>query len=273
MNLLRWSQGSGLLLLSLCVFLFYGCSAKVLPLRPLPGDQRAAAEEVLLRYLEQPLPEALDADVHLSWDIFGSKGSIDGVLQLQRPASIRLTALDPLGRALLIIVADNKTFTIVDSHTGRAYKGEVASETWHQYIPVLIEPKDLFYLLGGFLSAAENRLFTGSGRAEHSQEVWYGVSEASGASEQRLLLDQNDGFLKRRLMLDSESRPAIDILYSDYLPVASGTAHWPRQIDISGESVRGEFRLEIQQVASVAPLPAGAFDLSIPSHFTVDILP
>lgn len=273
MNLLRWSKGRGLLLLTLCSFLFYGCGAKVLPLRPLPDDQRATADKVLLRYLEQPLPEALDADVHLSWDIFGSKGNLDGVLQLQRPASIRLTALDPLGRALLIIVVDNKTFTIIDSRTGRAYKGEVASETWHQYVPILIEPKDLFYLLGGFISVAENRLFTGSGRVENSQEVWYGFSDTSGTSEQRLLLDQSDGYLKRRLMLDSESRPAIDVLYSDYLPVASGTAHWPRQIDISGEAVRGKFRLEIQQVASVAPLPARAFDLSIPRHFTVDILP
>lgn len=260
-------------MLAVCSFLFWGCSAKVLPLQPLPDDQEVAAERVLLRYLEQPPPEALDADVHLSWDIFGSKGNIDGVLQLQRPASIRLTVLDPLGRALLIIVADDQTFTMVDSRTGRAYKGEVASKTWHQYVPALIEPEDLFYLLGGFVSGVEKRLFTGSGRAENSQEVWYVLSDTLRASEQRLLLDQSGGYLKRRLLLDSESRPAIDILYSDYLPVASGTGQWPGQVIITGESIRGEFRLEVQQVASVAPLPTSTFDLSIPRHFIVDILP
>ena len=260
-------------MLVVCSFLFWGCSAKVLPLQPLPDDQGSAAERVLFKYLEQVPPEALDADVHLSWDILGSKGNIDGILQLQRPASLRLTVLDPLGRALLIIVANNKTFTMIDSRTGSAYKGEVASKTWHKYVPALIEPEDLFYLLGGFVSGAEERLFTGSGRAENSKEVWYAFTDLSGTREQRLLLDQSNGNLKRRLLLDGESRPAIDILYSDYSPVASGAEQWPGQIAITGESVRGDFRLQVQQVASVAPLPSGTFDLHIPRHFTVDILP
>ena len=260
-------------MLAVCSLLFWGCSAKVLPLQPLPADQGVAAEKVLRRYLGQSAPEALDADVHLSWDIFGSKGNIDGVLQIQRPASIRLTMLDPLGRALLIIVVDDKTFTMVDSRTGRAYQGGVASKTWHQYVPALIEPEDLFYLLGGFVSGAEKCLFAGSGRAENSQAVWYIFNNASKAGTQRLLLDQRGGYLKRRLLLDSESRPAVDILYSDYLSLAPGTGQWPGQVAITGESIRGEFRLEVEQIASVAPLPTGTFDLSIPRHFSVDILP
>lgn len=273
MRLLCWQKGRGLLMMAVCAFLFWGCSTKVLPLQPLLDDQEVAAERVLHRYLEQPLPEALDADVHLSWDIFGSKGSIDGVLQLQRPASLRLTVLDPLGRALLIIVADDKTFTMIDSRTGRAFQGEVASKTWHRYVPALIEAEDLFYLLGGFVSGAENRLFTGSGRAENNEEIWYVFSDTSGAKEQRLLLDRSGGYLKRRLLIDSERRPAIDILYSDYLPVASGAGQWPGRVAITGESFRGQFRLEVQQLMSVSPLPSGTFDLSIPRHFTVENMP
>ena len=83
----------------LCCLFVAGCAGKLPKTTPLAAGETAQALRTWSRFLHAGHPGALDADYRLRWDVLGSKGGIDAVVQMKKPALLRFAANDPLGRA------------------------------------------------------------------------------------------------------------------------------------------------------------------------------
>lgn len=246
-----------------------GCAPK-LPLSvPLdPGEQREAAA-LLAAFVQRERPPALDADLRLQWDILGSKGGVGGILQLQQPAFLRFSATDPLGRPFLTAVSNGSTFTMVDSRTGRVYEGETDSEFWRSHVPEAVLPEDLLPLLGGFLAAStDTTIFQPSGVPDQSG-FWY-VGQDFQAVTHYVLIDRQEGTVRRHLLVESGRDIIVDVTYSDYRGTGGQGFAWPWEIRIIGKAVTGTLTLRTETIYSHDQLPHSAFHLVPPPHFVIE---
>ena len=260
---------SSVLFLSLltCLLLLSGCATKLPQTTPLTLDQQQEAESLLQAFLQFPQPPAVDADIRLGWDVLGSKGGVDGTLQLQPPAFLRFSANDPLGRALYIAVSDGASFTLVDNRSGRIYQGKTDSKFWHSYVPETLRVEDLFFFLGGLLPNVDRRS-TKTAQDIEKTGFWY-VWKDERSLTHHVLLNWRSKKMTRHLLFDAHGDLVLDVSYSEY----GGPQHvgfdWPRHLQVTGTAITGTLTLQVEKVYSHLQLADSIFQLVPPPHFTV----
>ena len=250
------------------LLLLQGCVSKMPKTIPLAEDQKGEAERVLAAFLREGRPQALDADIKLGWDFLAGKGTAEAIVQVQQPAFLRLSLPDPLGRAMVLVASDGKTFTMVDNRAGKGYQGSVDSKFWHSYVPPPLAPEDLFPLLGGFLSQPPPTgmdMFS----AERQTGFWY-VWKEGPLLVHRLLIDRSAARLIRHLVIDGRGDTLLDVRYSDFHSGVEGHPSWPHLVEVEGAMITGTLTVQIVRVVSYDPLPPARFYLSLPSHYTLE---
>jgi hypothetical protein len=263
------SSVTRLLLPVLCgLLVLAGCAGKLPKTLPLSsaGEQEAAA--LWSAFAVSKRPPALDADVRLGWDVLGSKGAVSATLQVQRPAHLHFAANDPLGRALILAVADATSFTMVDNRIGHVYQGTIHSKFWQSYVPAAVAPEDLLPLLGGFLSEEVGQQIEPSQDAT-GQGFWYQWRDVQ-AVRHHVLLDRQSGAMRQHLLFDAQGDLLLELHYADYRKDGKSGFVWPGQVRVSGEAVTGTLTLQVEQIYSHAPQRAATFRLTPPPHFTVE---
>lgn len=261
------------LVVTLLAFLLIvsGCATKLPKTTPLQSDQQQEAEGLFFSFLQRQRPPALDADIRIGWDVLGSKGAIDAILQLQRPAFLRFSANDPLGRALYIAVSDGATFTMVDSRIGRIYQGKTDSKFWHTHVPEVLRAEDLFFFLSGSLPQGEKPLVSTAQNTEQTG-YWY-VWKDGRALAHHVLLERQSREMVRHLLFDPHGDLVLEVTYSAYSGIQETGYNWPRHLQITGKAVTGSLTVQIEKIHSHQPLSAAAFRLTPPPHYTVEQVP
>lgn len=254
-----------------CLAFLSGCAGRQPKTVPLGGAEEQEAVSLWANFLSSKRPPALDADIRLGWDVMGSKGGISASLQIQQPALLRFAANDPLGRALILAVADGTSFTMVDNRVGHVSQGTIHSRFWRSYVPPSVTAEDLFPLLGGFLSGGEGQDATPS-LDEQGQGFWYQWLD-DRSFRHHALLDRGDGTMRQHLLSDAGGESVLEVRYTDYRRDARSGFVWPGNLRISGAAVTGTLTLQIEQVYSHSPKGKAAFRLVPPPHFTVEQVP
>ncbi len=260
-----------LLFLLLCLVTLSGCASKLPKTIPLAAVQQQEADNIFMAFLQVPQPNALDADIRLGWDVLGSKGGVDAVLQLQKPAFLRLSANDPLGRALISVVSDGASFTMVDNRVGRIYQGKTYSNFWRSYVHEAILAEDLFFLLGGLLPRMESNVVKTAQDAE-KPGFWY-VWKDERSMTHHVLLDWRSREMIRHLLLDPQGDLVLDITYSAYSVSPTARFNWPRHLQITGKAITGTVTVQVNKVYSHAQQVAALFHVIPPQHFIVEQVP
>ncbi|MCL2340966.1 MAG: hypothetical protein FWC49_04580 [Proteobacteria bacterium] len=258
------------LLILWCAAILAGCAGKQPKTVPLDPAGEQAARTLWRDFVAEKRPQALDADVRLLWDVLGSKGAVAATLLAQRPALLRVTANDPLGRAFILAVADAASFTLVDNRIGHVYQGAVDSRFWRSYVPAAVRPEDLLPLLGGFVAEGEG-VAAAPSQDEAGRGIWYQWRD--GGQEQYVLLDQASGTMLQRLVLDGRGDRTLALEYADYRRAAGSGFAWPGQVRITGSAVTGNLTVRVEQIFSHTPREAAAFRVTPPPHFTVEQVP
>lgn len=254
-----------------CLAVLSGCAGKQPKTVPLAGAEAQEAVSLWATFLGEKRPPALDADIRLGWDVMGSKGGISVSLQIQQPALVRFAANDPLGRALILAVADGTSFTMVDNRAGHVSQGTIHSRFWRSYVPPSVAAEDLFPLLGGFLSGGEGQNATPS-REEQGQGFWYQWQDGRGGRHSALL-DRGDGRMRQHLLSDSGGDAVLEVQYADYRRDAKSGFVWPGRLRVSGAAITGTLTLQVEQIYAHSPQGKAAFRVEPPSHFTVEQVP
>lgn len=266
---MRVFNGNALFAVALCcLVVLSGCAGRQPKTVPLGGAEEQEAAALWTTFLRENRPQALDADIRLGWDVMGSKGGISASLQIQQPAHLRFAANDPLGRALILAVADGSSFTMVDNRVAHVSRGTIDSKFWRSYVPQALKAEDLFPLLGGFLPAGEGQDTTPS-RDEQGQGFWYQWQDGR-SFRHHVFLDRGDGRMRQHLMSNAGGDTLLEVQYADYRQDAKSGFVWPGHLRISGTAVTGTVTLQVEHIYSHSPKGKAAFRLAPPPHFTVE---
>ncbi len=257
----------------LCCLLLAGCAGKLPKTTPLAAGETPQALKTWSRFLHSEHPQAVDADYRLRWDVLGSKGGIDAVVQMKKPAMLRFSANDPLGRALILVVSDGKEFTFVDNRTAEVFQGKTDSKFWRNYVPDSIKTTDLFAYLGGFVD--QNQV-TGVEPAldEAGQGYWY-VWRDRQAMTHHVLLEGKQGQILRHLLVDKDGDQVLDLRYSGVMESGKGQEkdlHWPEKVEVTGEAITGKIALQTEKVYAFSVRGTNAFRLTLPPHFSREVV-
>ena len=251
-----------------CLLLLSGCAGKQPKTLPLNPAEEQEAATLWSAFIASKRPAAFDADIRLGWDVLGSKGGMSATLQVQQPARLRFAANDPLGRSLILAVADAGSFTMADNRIGHVYQGTTHSKFWHSYVPASIAPEDLLSFLGGFLPGGELEYVRPS-RDEENKGFWYQWQD-KGAIRHHVLLDKRGGAMQRHLLVDAQGTAILELFYADYRKDAESGFYWPWHLRITGAAVTGTLTIQVAHIYSHTPQGGAAFRLTPPSHFTVE---
>ena len=270
---MRQVKLSSFLLLSLllCLGALSGCATKLPKTTPLAPERQQEAENLFIGFLQVQQPLALDADIRLGWDVLGNKGGVDAVLQLQKPAFLRFSANDPLGRSLFIAVSDGASFTMVDNRIGRIYQGKTDSKFWRSYVHEAILAEDLFFFLSGLLPKVEPHAVKTAQDLEKAG-FWY-VWKDGRSMTHHVLLDSLSREMLRHLLFNPQGGLVLDITYSAYSASPDSGVNWPRHLQITGNAITGTLTVHVNKVYSHAQQAAALFHLIPPPHFTVEQVP
>lgn len=266
------SVSSGRILPVLLILLILaGCADKGPQTLPLTATEEEAARRLLAGFEAMPRPEAMDADVRLTWNLLAGQGGTAGSLQLQQPALLRFSANDPLGRPLLIAVSDGRRFTLIDNRAGHVAQGTTESDLWHRYVPAALTPDELFFFLGGFWPPITGRQMTVR-RDTEGAGFWYDWEDELSRRHQ-VLLDPASMTMHRHRLYDSRDRLLLDLVYTDFRQLPDGYFRWPGLVEASGEAVSGSVSLRLEKIYALSPMNTATFQLTPPPHFTVEQVP
>ncbi len=260
---LRWGA-----LFIACGFLVTGCAGRLPSTVPVTGNAKALILSRFQIFLDRECARSVDADVTLSWQVLWSGAMVRGMLQVQKPALLRYTVVDPLGRPLFIIVSDGATFTAVDTLKGEGYTGPVTSPSWRKYVPKGISPKELFFWLSGGLPPGELRV-DGVRREKNSPWPWV-ILTSSGGLHHQVLFDPDSGRIVRHVVVGRDRTILLDVTYSGTVrPKDAPGCPWPAELEIKGATIPGTVRIRFDRILSEAVLPPATFHLTLPVHYPV----
>ncbi len=251
-----------------CGFFLAGCAGRLPSTAPVVGNAKALVLSRFRDFLDRECARSVDADVTLSWQALWSGATVRGMLQVQKPAMLRYTAVDPLGRPLFIVVSDGATFTAVDTLKGEGYTGPVSAPFWRKYVPAGISPKELFFWLSGGLPPGELRV-DDVRLGRNSPWPWI-IMTAPGGLRHQVLFDPDSGRILRHVVTDRDRTILLDVTYSGTVRLKDNSGcPWPEELVIKGAAIPGTIRIRFDRILSEAVLPSATFHLALPVHYPV----
>jgi len=252
----------------LCGFFLTGCAGRLPATVPVAVNARVLLLNRFQDFLDRECAGSVDADVTLSWQALWSGATVRGMLQVRKPAMLRYTAVDPLGRPLFIVVSDGSTFTAVDTLKGEGYTGPVTASFWRRYVPGGISPQELFFWLSGGLRPGELRI-DDVRLGKNSSRPWI-ILSAPGGLRHQVLFDPDSGRILRHVVTDRDRTILLDVTYSGTVRLQDGSGcPWPEELEIKGAAIPGTIRIRFDRILSEAVLPAATFHLTLPAHYPV----
>lgn len=252
--------------LCLTSLLLGGCAA-TLPQQSaqLDGEQLKQAEKRLSSFLEQSCVSAVDSDVKLSWQAYAQQETYSATLQAAAPASLRLALTDPLGRPLLLLGSDGKTFTLADNRKAAGYTGSTELKFIRRFLPAFVPMDDLFLWLSGRVRG--ERMQAAAARTDAEGTLWWHGGSTDGQTTHILALDKENR-LSRHLVVDKKTNEILfEARYSDYRPTTDKTCAWPGQIKFSGKALEADYAIAFSEIFGFGPLTPQP--VKLPPHFTV----
>ncbi len=259
---LSWCCCAGLLVLS-------GCAATPPKTMDIRGAEfKQEVEGKLSHFLNQSCVNSVDSDVRLSLQAYAQEKLYSATLQATAPAFLRIAVVDPLGRPLILLGANEKGFTLADNSEAVGYTGNMNLGLVHKFLPKFIPTEDLFYWIGGRVNKTGMKVVSTKLDAEKSL-YWYGVTyDGRNVKMTHMLALNDESQLIRHMVLDANDNVQFEATYSNYSATPQACS-WPGRVDISGEAMEADFALEFTEIFSFKPIDKKRFHVKIPPHFVV----
>ncbi len=254
-----------------CVLLA-GCAHRIPLRRPLGREGENKARELLTAIQQRQKVDALDADVTVTWSGYGRKIHFSGGLQAVASGRFRLSALDPLGRPLFLLVVQESTFTFLDTRQGSGYTGPVDSDFLHRYIPASVTPAILFSLVTARLpDMGLDKVSVG--RGDRKGSLWFTFPSRNNC--RRLAeVDAGRGQVLRQMLVDGSENTVVDFHYDGYPAVKTSSGKeesvmLPTIVRIEGGLLPGSTVVRFDRVYPDHDVPDSLFTLAVPRYFTI----
>ncbi len=204
-------------------------------------------------------PAAIEAAFSADFDSFWRNARADGEVRIRQPAEIKLTAVDPLGRPLLIVASDGSSFVAVNVAEATVYTGELSARKVASFMPAALVP-DLFYLMIGRLPPGELLIREISAGPEEGL-VRISFSPAARPELVReVVFDPGAKKIRSQAVFDTDGKLLLTVNYSRFLSLGC-------EIPATVELVTPKGRLSLNLEGPGEINGSGGFDLSWPPIF------
>lgn len=250
------------------IFVFLaGCADRLPYLQPVTVDEDEKGRQLLDRMRKNKIPEALDADLELTWQGYGQTKNVAAELQAVKNGLFRLSVPDPIGRPMLLLVASEERFTLIDNRQGQVYTGPVLNKVVRKYIPAPFTlPLVYSLLIDGVPSSEPERIARDS---ENPAGFWY-VFALDGGGKRLIMADFAHSFPLRQMLVSPENVVALDLRYSEFPPVKKKQI--PARLLVSGEKIPGTVTIDFRHFYPSPAFGPSIFRLSVPASFTVELV-
>lgn len=249
----------------LAILLLGGCAVKLPQTEQLGGADLEDATERLNLFLDQSCVAAVESDVTLSWAAYGQKDRYAASLQAAAPASLRLSLNDPLGRPLLLLGTDGKTFTLADNRKAVGYTGSTDLRFVRRFLPAFIPTDDLFLWLSARVRPDAMR--RAAARVDAEGRIWWHGGSPDGKTVHILAFDRQN-HLSRHLVADQTTNEILfEADYSGYQSTNKDCA-WPGRISFTGKALEADYAIQFEELFGFSPIDKKRFQISLPPHFT-----
>ncbi len=247
------------LALPLSVLLFAAC-AVFTPARPefSGGDRtRVMAAFSAFALAQKECPSTIDAGFVAEFDSFWRDRRAEGEVVVAAPGMMKLTAVDPLGRPLLILAVVDGRFTVVNIPLATVYTGPLSAAGVKAVFSR--PPDDSFYLLTAHLPPGDIHIL----RVEPGPRPGLAIirfATADAGDIREVVFDPDRRELISQAVLDRRGRLLFSLDYSRYQDPG---CRIPTVIGV--ETPKGRLTLKLQGPVAVGPAPD--FSLSWPPLF------
>lgn len=250
------------------LLLLNSCASKYPRTFPLDSNFVPSARQQFEKFLTEPCPTSLDADVTLQWRYLAGGMAIASIVQLQEPSSLRYSNLDPLGRPLFLLIADNNRLTAIDNKNAEAFTAVAGSSMWENYVPEAFTLEDVLPLFLGRLSSknwVDERI---EQDVEDAGFLWFIFEYRSGVTSY-VLFDTEKNRIKKHLLYDDSDTSFLQLTYNHSLENGMQSCPIPEEIAVAGKHINGTITLRYERIISRDPLPDTLFQITIPDHYRV----
>jgi hypothetical protein len=251
--------------LLLAILLLAGCAGRVPQTSPLEGSEKERVHADFTEFAKQACPLSLDADITLEMHLLGKTEKSAGMLQYERPSSLRYAIVDPLGRSLFIIVTDGYTFTMVYNREAKAVTGSTASRFWQDYVPQGVSADDIVLLLAG---RPPGSLRLNDIRADREGAGFWLYGVGNEGIRHEILFDSHPSRILRHILRDGRETVLFDVNYDQY-EATDSLCSLPSVFRIEGKTITGTVILHFDRLFTGQEIPAQTFHITPPGHFLV----
>lgn len=252
---------------ALLLLLFSGCAQKQWQ-DPLKDKEADTARQQVLQMItkRQACTCCVDAEVAARWESKLYSGGLNGYLQIFKPASFKLVAINPLGQPLFALTTNGVTFQSINAVKGVYKHGKVASFVERHSIPETVFHDQWAAWLTGSMTFAEEDL-TDLRRDEQSRGIWLAVTipDSKYFSREYLLVDLLQGLLLERVVYDVKGDEAARIRYQKWEQI--NDCPLPTLIDVHGESFAATITIELTDIITDKIFSPDTFSLKLPPGY------
>ena len=225
-----------------------------------PVPEPAALYEMVKKAHAVPATLSCDAKAFVEAPENGGRYALH--IAVQRPSSIRIEALTPMGDPAAVLVADQGRFALMDLRNNVFYRGPASARNLSRLIPVPLGASELVSLITGAVPDQSPSPPIDSRREEEGFRLVFGndflrVSVVLGADLRVLRFERvAKGTLEYSVSLDEHDD--------------SSGAQVPRLLHLEAPFEKIKVDLRLRSVVAGKPPPAGAFLLGVPQGMRVE---
>jgi outer membrane lipoprotein-sorting protein len=181
----------------------------------------------------------------------------------RRPSLIRLDTISLFGQPTMTVVADAAQVSIYDPSQGTFLQGPATAANLARFIGLPLAPEDIAPLLTGYIQPSSGTPSPDIRVQTDGGTYLLRFLRPGGGLLQDAWIDPGQWLPTRVVRYNMANLPIVDILYSDFRPVAEGVL-LPFQLDIWLLRTETAMRLQFLSVDLNPGLPRAIFQLSPP---------
>jgi outer membrane lipoprotein-sorting protein len=199
-------------LLFLCVSSLSGCAA--LWTRRIPGEILSSPDLFQRIQARNRQIHSIKAQARVVINLGEHRFSLEELLIIKKPASLRVEAFSPIGQPLLYLITDGKVLEALVPAENRLYRGEAVRKYLSPFFPFPHEPGRIISLMMGELGWTDDERLVAQYNQRH--RVYLVEEDTLDAPRRVVWIDPFHFAPVRATEIDELNNPRWEILFADF---------------------------------------------------------
>jgi outer membrane lipoprotein-sorting protein len=204
--------------------------------------------------------QSIRARAKVTINIGTNRFSVEELIIVRKPASLRVEAFSLIGRPILYLTTDGDVFEALVPGENRFYRGKAALKHVSAFLPFSAEIREMIPLMMGEMSLMDDERL--DARYSEGDRLYVLEEESSGGSRRMFWIDPFHYALVRAVELDRMRNSRWEILFANFRK--KGGIPFPRDIEFRSLISDRRMKIHLQEWQINPSLEDVAFRLDVP---------